>query len=66
MSNKKAPKRLSPKERAEKIARKNAREDAPSPFEHYVAEDRGLDPMGIIGRDEPAVSPTKPEPPYSR
>jgi len=66
MPRKKAQKKLTDKERAEKLARKNAREDAPSPFDHYVAQERGLDPMGIIGRDEPAVSPTKPEPPYSR
>jgi hypothetical protein len=35
-------------------------------LEHRVAQARGLDPMGIVGRDEPAVSPKKPEPPLSR
>jgi hypothetical protein len=35
-------------------------------LDHHVAQARGLDPQGIIGRDEPAVSPKKPEPPLSR
>jgi hypothetical protein len=50
----------------EQTDKERAEAFAPDAVTHRVAQERGIDPMGILGRGEPATSPTKPEPPYSR
>ena len=74
MPKKQSAKKDSNEDKARRLAKK-AHEDAPAhdhrldyqdPAEHYVARARGLDPAGIVGRDKPAKSPEKPQPPYSR
>jgi hypothetical protein len=65
-------KKADTKQRAQEQARAGLPDDADhrlpyvDPGDHYVAQARGLDPAGIVGREEPAKSPDKPQPPLSR
>jgi hypothetical protein len=65
---------MAKKETNEQLAPKQARDglsdDADyrlpyvDPGDHYVAQARGLDPAGIVGREGSGKSPDKPKPPY--